>query len=320
MVRQFAVRKAAEGETVSLIAEGGKDENRTVELTGSELLIVDASSNTPIGLAGVKGGRFAGVHEGTKRVIIEAAHFHPTLTRRTARRLGIIIDASKRFENEPSKELPLYAQDMIAKLIADIAGGEMKGVVDHYPKPSIPVTVPVRPQKANELLGVTLTPAEQLGLLAKAGITVEETGEGLLCTGPFERTDLVIEEDFIEEIGRLYGYEHVPAVVPTLVPLREMNHKHYYSEVVREHLVARGFSEVITSTFRKKDKLQLRNALASDKSYLRSNLQKNLTEVLDKNAGFTDLLGVIDTRVFEIGTVFAPVGKGDGSRACCVSA
>jgi len=102
---QFSVRYAKEGEVVSLIAEGGKDEDRDITLKGTELLIVDASSNTPIGLAGVKGGRFAGVDENTTKIIIEAAHFDASLTRKTARGLGIVIDASKRFENECSRGL-----------------------------------------------------------------------------------------------------------------------------------------------------------------------------------------------------------------------
>ena len=93
----FVIRNARIGETVSLLAEGGKNEDRVVELIGTELLIVDGATDTPIGLAGVKGGRYAGVHAGTKNIIIEAAHFHPTITRKTARRLGIVIDASKRF-------------------------------------------------------------------------------------------------------------------------------------------------------------------------------------------------------------------------------
>jgi len=309
-VWKFAVRKARPGETVSLIAEGGKDEDRDVSLTGSELLIVDASSDTPIGLAGVKGGRFAGVHERTQRVIIEAAHFHPSLTRRTARGLGIVIDASKRFENEPSRELPLYAQAAIATLITDIAGGEVQGVHDVYPNVQAPVSALVRPEKVNTLLGLALPKDKMMKILLRTGAKVKETDEGLVCTGPMERTDLAIEEDFIEEIGRLHGYDHVKSIEPQPVATVAINTRHYYSETIRQHLIGQGFSEVITSSFRKKDQVQLLNALASDKSYMRSALTKNLTEVLDKNAAFTDLLGVDDTRVFEIGTVFSKSGRG----------
>ena len=301
---QFGVRFAKEGETVSLIAEGGKDEERDVELKGTELLIIDESSNTPIGLAGVKGGRFAGVHEGTKNVIIEAAHFDPTVTRKTARRLGIVIDASKRFENEPSRNLPPYGQQEIVKLITNIAGGTYEGTLDEYPKPTENQSVIVTEKKTNALLGLSLTPEKMSVILSRVGCQVEETAGGLKATGPWERTDLNIEEDFIEEIGRVYGYDHVASVVPESVPLAELNTRHYYSEQIRGTLLGLGFSEVITSSFRNKDKIQLQNALASDKSYVRSSLTKNIAEVLDKNATYTDLLGTADTRVFEIGTIF----------------
>ncbi len=301
---QFGVRYAQEGEVVSLIAEGGKDEDRDVTLSGSELLIVDESSDTPIGLAGVKGGRFAGVHDGTTKIIIEAAHFHPTITRKTARCLGIVIDASKRFENEPSRELPSYAQSEIVKLILDIAGGSYEGTLDTYLEKKENQPVRVNSQQVNALLGLSLSVGDMASILRRVGCEVSTKGETLIATGPWERTDLNIEADFIEEIGRIYGYDHVESVVPEAVPLGEMNVRHYYSEKVRDVLIALGFSEVITSSFRKKDKIKLRNALASDKGCLRSTLSKNITEALDKNVGFVDLLGATDTRVFEIGTVF----------------
>lgn len=301
---RFGVRPAAAGETVSLLAEGGKDEDRTVLLRGGELLIIDESNNTAIGLAGVKGGRFAGVDVHTTKIIIEAAHFHPGLTRKTARGLGIVIDASKRFENEPSRELPSYAQAEIVKLITDIAGGKCEGFYDIYPEPKTPPTVVVDPQRVNALLGLSLAVDEMVKILNRVGVTVTEAGGMLSCVGPFERTDLNIEADFIDEIGRIHGYTHVTSVVPEAVPLPELNQLHYYSELVRARLMAAGFSEVITSSFRQKDAIQLQNALASDKSHLRSSLTKNIAEVLDKNAPFIDLLGLADVRVFEIGTVF----------------
>lgn len=301
---QFVVRYAREGEQVHLIPEGGKDEERVVECIGTELLIVDGSSDTPIGLAGVKGGSFAGVHAGTTKVIIEAAHFHPTITRKTARRLGIVIDASKRFENEPSRELLPYTQVEITKLIADIANGTLVGAIDEYTEKQKSTTVAVHPARVNTLLGLTLATEEMVPILESTGATVTLSGDVISATHPWERTDLQIEEDYVEEIGRLHGYQHIAAIKPTAVPLAEINIRHYYAEQIREVLLNAGFSEVITSSFRKKDTVQLRNALASDKSYLRSTLTKNLIEVLDKNAGFTDLLGTIQTRVFEIGTVF----------------
>mgnify|MGYP000946931572 FL=1 len=215
-----------------------------------------------------------------------------------------MIDASKRFENECSRELPPYAQQEVVALIAEIAGGTYEGTVDAYFEKKESPEVVVRPEKVNALLGLSLSVVEMESLLKRTGTVVRKDGAVLLCTGPWERTDLNIEEDFTEEIGRVYGLDKVESVVPDTVSLAELNARHYYSEQVREVLIAHGFSEVITSSFRKKDTIKLQNALASDKGCLRSSLIKNITEALDKNVAFVDLLGATDTRIFEIGTVF----------------
>ncbi len=302
---QFGVRFGRPGETVALLGEGGKERERIITCLGTELLIVDQSRDLPIGLAGVKGGSYAGVHAGTKNIIIEAAHFDPVITRKTARRLGIVIDASKRFENRPSPALPLYAQRDIIDLIRTIAGGKLEGVIDVYPKPYTPPSVQLSIQAVNERTGFSLAQKDVSEILTRAGITVVADGpETLLCTGPIERTDLCIPEDFIEEVARIYGFDAVTAIAPLKVSLKEFNTRHYYAEQIREQLLALGFSEVITSSFRAEDEIQLQNALAEDKSYLRSSLKRNLAEVLDRNANFTDVLGTNDTRVFEIGNVF----------------
>jgi phenylalanyl-tRNA synthetase beta chain len=301
----FVIRNARAGETVSLLAEGGKDEDRVVELIGTELLIVDGVTDTPIGLAGVKGGRYAGVHAGTKNIIIEAAHFHPTITRKTARRLGIVIDASKRFENEPSRELIPYAQGEIIKLITDIAGGTFGGWVDEYleQKKNPEVIVPV--VQVNALLGLALETSEMEDIIRRIGADiVSMTSNAFTVVGPWERNDLLIAEDFIEEIGRIHGLHHIVSIAPEVALLVEVNVKQFYTEAIRQELIQNGFSEVVTSSFTNKDIIQLQNSLASDKSYLRSTLKKNLHKVLDANFTHTDLLGMTDVRVFEIGTVF----------------
>ena len=312
---QFGVRYGTVGEVVEILPEGGSDEPRQVECAGTELLIVDESSNTPIGLAGVKGGNYAGVHSGTTNIIIEAAHFHPTITRKTARRLGIVIDASKRFENECSRELPLYGQFEIIELIKQIAGGEYEGTLDVYSEKYESTAVEVRISKTNALLGLELSLAEIKDIILRTGSTVIDKDEStLVCTGPFERTDLLIEEDFIEEVGRLYGLSNIVSVVPDTDTVAAVNPRQYYSEKVRQTLLELGFSEVITSSFQKKDKIQLRNALASDKSYVRSTLSKNMHKVLDENFSHTDLLGIRSVQIFEIGTVFSKTETGVGEH------
>ena len=300
----FIVRKSMPGETVSLLAEGGKDADRVVTLKGGELLIVDGATNTAVGLAGVKGGRYAGVDEETTDIIIEAAHFEPGLTRRTARGLGIVIDASKRFENEPSQSLPPLAQQFVVDLITNIAGGQCMGMIDVYDTIKKPEPVIVDPKNVCGLLGIDIPTAEIISILERGGITVSNGGEQLTCTGPMARTDLNIEADFIEEVGRVYGYHHVVSVVPEPVVLTEWNTRHIYSEQIRKALVTLGFTEIITTTFRNNDEIGLMSSMASDKCFLRSELASSLGEALTKNAPFTDLLGTTGTRLFEIGTVF----------------
>ena len=307
-VWQFGVRPAIAGETVSLLAEGGKDVDRVVTLKGGELLIVDAGTDMAIGLAGVKGGRFAGVTSETTDIIIEAAHFDAGLTRRTARGLGIVIDASKRFENEPARALPPLAQQMIVDLIVQIAGGTCDGMVDVYPAPKAPQPVIMNPSRVGALLGITIAQSEIISILERTGVAVRTDGELLVCTGPLERTDLNIPEDFIREVGRVYGYHDVVSVIPSRVPLTEWNNRHIYSEQIRALLVAAGFTEIITSSFRNEDSIGLESSLASDKCFLRSELSSALGDALTKNAPFTDLLATPDTRLFEIGTVFTRAG------------
>lgn len=308
-VWNFVVRKANDGEQVSLLAEGGRTEDRIVTLKGGELLIVDGTSNTAVGLAGVKGGRFAGVDEHTTDIIIEAAHFEPGLTRRTARGLGIVIDASKRFENEPSRALPPLAQQNIVDLIIKIAGGEAGGILDVYPNEKSPQPVVVNPAHVTSLLGVDISTPEIISILTRGDISVEVQNDVLLCTGPLARTDLNIEADFIEEVGRVYGYHHMVSVVPEPVPLPEWNTRHVYCEQFRDALVSLGFTEIITTTFRNNDEIGLQSSMASDKCFLRSELHSSLADALTKNAPFIDLLGTSDTKLFEIGTVFTRENK-----------
>ena len=170
--------------------------------------------------------------------------------------------------------------------------------------------VEVTTAKTNALLGLSLTTEEIAEIIKRTGSVVEIANETVNATGPWERTDLNIEEDFIEEVGRIYGLDKVVSVVPEKMPARKLNKRHYYSDQIRTALTKAGFSEVITSSFHKKGKIQLQNALASDKSYVRGNLRKNIDAALDKNFVHTDLLGVTDVRVFEIGTVFTP-GEGN---------
>src|SRR5690606_5886304 len=163
--------------------------------------------------------------------------------------------------------------------------------------------------KLNSVLGLELGIDEVSNVMDRFGWNYEVADETFTVSSPFERTDLTIAEDIIEEVGRIYGYLHVEAITPSPVPVSEFNKRFYYSEMIRTALMDLGFSEIYTSSFREKDIVKMHNAFAADKGYLRSSLSKNMKESLQKNAPNADLLGLRQIRLFELGTVFTEEGE-----------
>lgn len=302
----FGVRMAREGEVVTTLS------NETFTCTPKVQFITEATKDIPVGIAGVKGGKYAEIDGATQNIIIEAANFDSVITRRSSQSLKLQTDASKRFENNLSPELTAYGLRDCVALILDISGGTCEGYVDEYPHPKANVFVTVMHEHIEALLGVQIPPETVESIFGRLGFTFVREANGWSVTAPFERTDICIAEDVIAEVGRVHGYEHITAVVPPTVPLSERNARHYYGEQIRTILVSAGFSEVITSSFRKKDEIELQNALASDKGCLRSSLRNNIIEVLDRNMPNVDLLGLSNVQVFEIGTVFHKHESGRG--------
>jgi phenylalanyl-tRNA synthetase beta subunit len=287
----FLIRQAKTDESLSLLKDKNALDERNIILSGSELVIADGEKDLAIGLAGVKGGEYAGVSSHTKNIILEAAHFDATSVRQTARKHGIATDAVKRFENNPSEFLPPLALNNITDLIGKIAGGKLEGVFDMYPNPATAKSVLVRTEKVNQVLGLSLESVEIKTILKRLGATVEEVESGFLVTSPLERNDLQLEVNYIEEIERIHGLSNIISIKPVSAILESINANYFYSQKIRHILLDQGFSEVMTSSFRKQDEIQLQNALASDK------------------AQNVDVLGLRDIRVFEIGNVFKKKGN-----------
>nr|MBP9843295.1 hypothetical protein [Candidatus Paceibacterota bacterium] len=262
-----------------------------------------------LSIAGLKGGQHSGISDNTNEVIVEVANWNPVSTRKTGRRLKLRTDASARYENGVVPEVVPFGLDAVVKLIIEVAGGQASGysevIKEETPEKSVTVSLP----KINSVLGISLSTEEVIGVIERFGWKFENQGGTFTIHSPFERTDLVIPEDIIEEIGRIYGYDHVEAVVPPAVALPEINQRFYYLEALREALTAIGFSEIYTSSFRKSDTVKLANAFASDKGYLRSSLLENMKEAVVKNAPNADLLGITEIRLFEIGNVFTDTSE-----------
>lgn len=300
----ITIRVGQSGEPLTLLSgEEIKSDDKILHL-------VDGNSGALLDLAGIKGGAAAELTNDTVNIVVTSGNFNYQSVRKTSQRLKVATDASQRFQNQPSPELAGFGLLETVSLILELAGGTCDGMVEVYPgKPAKAVTR-VTIDGVNKLLGLQLSKSEVMSILNRVADQVEETQDGFLVTAPWERTDLNIEVDYIEEVGRIYGLSHITSVVPTPVPLTEVNTRQYYSDKVRRVLIKLGFSEVITSSFQKQGSIQLQNALASDKSFVRENLTQNISAVLDANFGFVDLLGLTDVRVFEIGTVFSKTEVG----------
>ena len=302
--RGFNVRNAKMGETLT-----GLDE---IEYTFDEkdTVIARADNNEILSIAGLKGGMHSGISDDTTNIMVEVASWDPVAIRKTGQRLKLRTDASSRYENGIVPEMVPVGLNAVTSLIMDVAGGHITAYADTgYSIINDRIRSEVSLGKLNSVLGVSLTVSDVSTIIERFGWEYNVEGEIFTITSPFERTDLVIAEDLIEEIGRVYGYEHVPAITPEKIPLTEINHRFYYSEIIRDTLIPLGFSEIYTSSFRNQDKIKLANALASDKGYLRSNLIDNLDETLVKNAPNADLLGVSQIRIFELGNVFNETGE-----------
>ncbi len=299
----IGVRAARDGEKITTLT------GDVCELSSVDTLIVDGGNDAPIGIAGIKGGKVAEVDQTTTDLVIESAHFNAVSTRKTSQRLKLRTDASIRYENGVVSDVVPYALTEVVRLILEIARGSLIGYVDTGTDVRMCSNVFVSLSKINSVLGLSLSKEDVDAIMARFGYRHVWQGDALSVIPPFERPDLRIAEDVIEEIGRVHGYDHVVSVTPEPIALTEMNTTFYYTDMVRKALQDVGFSEVFTSSFRAKDEVKLKNALASDKGYLRSALSENMKEALARNAPNADLLGVREVATFEVGTVFTKNGQ-----------
>ncbi|HEU5310853.1 MAG TPA: phenylalanine--tRNA ligase subunit beta, partial [Candidatus Eisenbacteria bacterium] len=206
---EIRVRRARAGERLTLL------DGRDVALASAHLVIADASK--AMALAGVMGGIDSGVTDATTDVVLESAQFDATLTQETARSLGIASDAAARFAQGVDPEGVALALDTVARLLAETAGGTvLQAIADEWPARAEPATVALRHRKLTSLLGLQIEPAAATDALASLGIRAAgpwsaRNGDSVATFRvPSFRKDLEIEEDLVEEVGRVVGYDAIP--------------------------------------------------------------------------------------------------------------
>jgi len=235
---EIVVRRARPGERLVTIDH--------VERELDEKMLVIADRERPIGLAGIMGGASTEVGEGTTRVILESAIFDGPTIRNTARRLGLRSEASMRHEKGIGHDLPRYAVDRAARLIAEITGARVtRGIVDNDSAPKPPRRIAVDVPRMRRLLGIELDAGGVAELLEPLEFGVSGEGDLLDVEVPSHRLDVVVAADVAEEVARAYGYERIDGRLPqaALPPYRpdpsEPRH------VVRRILTGLGLDEVI---------------------------------------------------------------------------
>ena len=301
----IGVRNAKRGEKITTLS------GEEYELSRDALLITDVHANQAIGIAGVKGGKVAEVTEDTTTLIIESANFDGTSIRRTVQALRLSTDASQRFQNCPSPELCAYGMRDVLALIQEIAGGQVVDVADAYPSRASRGAVGVTLEKINGVLGSNFLKEEIGSIFARLGLETKVEGNKFTVTPSFERTDLVIPEDLIEEVGRIQGYDRIPTVeLPTLSKTPDQA-RYRGIERMRDQLVEQGFTEVSTQSFVKRGEVTLANPLDKAKPALRPSLEETLQEALTKAEYYAPLVLAPNEKpkLFEIGTIFPKEGE-----------
>ncbi|UJF18073.1 phenylalanine--tRNA ligase subunit beta [Vibrio sp. SS-MA-C1-2] len=303
----IVVRMAEQGEKLTLL------DGNEAELNSDTLVVAD--HNQALAIAGIFGGEGSGVTSETKDVMLECAFFAPDHIRGRARNYGLHTDSSMRFERGVDFALQANAMERATQLLVEICDGDVAPVVAVESEADLPKanSVALRRTKLDNLLGHHIEDADVVEILERLGLTVETTTEGWTAIAPTWRFDIAIEQDLIEEVGRIYGYNNIPNQYP--VAALKMN-DHVEADLplkrVRNLLVDRGFQEAITYSFVEPEQqklvvphlepLVLPNPISADMSAMRLGLVQGLLNTVVHNQKRQQPR----VRLFEYGLRFIP--------------
>ncbi|MBI5467389.1 MAG: phenylalanine--tRNA ligase subunit beta [Candidatus Kerfeldbacteria bacterium] len=304
--RTLAVRMATSGEMLTTL--DGK--SRHLEPT----MVVIADGQGPVALAGVMGGKTTEVSERTTDIYLESAIFNPVAIRKTSRQLGLVSEASKRFERGLWPSLTRQASDAAAALLVELCSGEIEQGSVTVGESSAPArTVALDPVYISARLGEKISAAVSKKILTALGFTVSGRANSWTITIPEWRPDVALAEDVVDEVGRIRGYEDLPVTPLAETATHDVATALRQKEEVCNLLVAAGFTEVISHAFfgeRQGMKelgqhFTVANPLDETQQLLRKGLLSQLFETLKRQAEAGQ-----DAAIFEIGRVFDPTLPG----------
>lgn len=302
---EIRVRRARAGETLTTL----DGQARTLDDT----MLVIADHDAAIAVAGVMGGASSEVSSTTRRIALESAWFLPGSVRMTGRRLGLKTEASARFERGADIEAPVVALERALALLAEIGAGQIVGpVTDVVPRRPTSKAVALRRARISGVLGASVADRDVERVLGRLGFGVAGSAEGWTVTVPSFRVDVTREIDLIEEVGRHWGLDRIPASFPALSAMpRPSAVSAGRSRLLRRLLSGAGVQEAVTFTFIEAaaalphaapdDAVVITNPLSEKFAVLRPSLAPGLVESLiyNRNRQATTI------RLFELGSIFS---------------
>ena len=313
--RHIIVRQAAPGER-HVTLDG-------VERTLQPPIVVIADPEKAVGLGGVMGGANTEVTEETRTILLESASFHPFNTRHTGEALKLRTDASLRFEKGWRPGLPPVGLRRAMKLMLEIAGGvAAKGIIDVFPGGQDAKRITLTAARMEKVLGVSIPMAEAARTLTSLGFSCSNVGDDSLeAVAPPWRADIGIEDDLVEEVVRIIGYDQVPTTpLATPIPLSQPDPAQAVKEGVRDLLASIGMQEIITYSMVSGQALELAhrgvepatppmrafNPISAEHEFLRTSLRPGLLRTLAANQRHEGL----PQWYFEVGKEFLFYGEG----------
>ncbi len=301
------VRRPEQGERMTLL------DGREVELDEDMVLIADHQG--PLALGGIMGGEGSAVGDSTRDILLESAWFNPASIIGRSRRLGLATESAHRFERGVDPQLQRLAAERATALIIEIAGGKPGPLLEANDEEFLPVNpeVQLRVDRLNRVLGADLDSETVHDILERLDMRVEADGSGVFrVIAPSARHDIEIEEDLIEEVARVYGYDRLPSRRPGGgLSIRIPGEGELPETALRHQLCARGFQEIMTWSFVSEQDLArldllegaqpLANPLSRDLAILRTSLLPGLLQTAGAN-----LRRQHDSfRLFELGECFS---------------
>ncbi|RPA32630.1 phenylalanine--tRNA ligase subunit beta [Shewanella frigidimarina] len=290
------------------------------EITVPSDTLVIADDKQAVALAGVFGGESTGVNENTQDILLECAFFAPLAIMGKSRRLGLHTDASHRFERGVDPELQHKVMDRATRLVLDICGGEAGQVIEAVSAAHLPTAakITLRRSKLDKTLGHFIPDSDVVEILERLGFSVQTSGDVWNVTTATYRFDMAIEEDLIEEVARIYGYNNIPNTAPKAA-LSMPDHKEADISLkrVRSIFVARGFQEAVTYSFVDpkmqnivhpgEEAMVLPNPISVEMSAMRLSMFTGLLTAV----GYNQSRQQNRVRLFETGLRFVPDAQAD---------